>query len=77
VLPKRSRKNRASVPLKRIAPASVARKPGWTRSRPIRKSRCCSRVSLGFTRAFWRSEFKALNIEHLTFDEEGFIVALD
>jgi hypothetical protein len=32
---------------------------------------------LGFTRAFWRSEFEALNIEHLTFDEEGFIVALD
>jgi integrase len=32
---------------------------------------------LGFTGAFRRSELEALNIEHLTFDEEGLIVSLD
>jgi site-specific recombinase XerD len=32
---------------------------------------------LGFTGAFRRSELEALDIEHLTFDEEGLIVSLD
>ncbi|NML67947.1 tyrosine-type recombinase/integrase [Hymenobacter sp. RP-2-7] len=32
---------------------------------------------LGFTGAFRRSELEALNIEHLTFDEEGLVVSLD
>ena len=39
--------------------------------------RNCALLLLGFTKAFRRSELEALNIEHLTFDEEGLIVSLD